>query len=219
MNTPEHEVVDLFSQISAEAEKLYDPHLPYHNFDHARAALQNAEVTIIACQAEGIPIDAQVVRLAVVFHDAGFSQDAIALGFASKEAYAASLAETALQQHGLETRVIQRVKQAILATHRDATFTTNEEKAVRAADIGHMAGPYEVFVENNRHLKAEAELLSGKSISWASWKIGTKQIVEWYLGQDIYLTTRHDDARGYSNFHTRARANLERLLTDDDITD
>lgn len=217
MNKLENIETELYSIIFTEAEKLYDPRLPYHNFEHALAVQRQAEEIIRHCLEESVPIDTEVVRYAALFHDAGYSHDHRALGYDSKESYAAELAGQTLQQFGVADDVISRVQETIMATHRDAAFTTNEQKAVRAADIAGMAGSYEEFVEANRHLKAEAELLSGNTISWAEWKAGTQQTVAWYLGQDIRLTSHHDDEHGHSTFHRRVQENLQRFLADPEL--
>lgn len=213
----ERQETELFSLISAAAEKLYDPQLPYHNFAHAQSVLAQAERMINNCQSEGVPIDVDVVRYAALFHDAGHNADIRALGFDTKEAYAASLAGETLERFGIATEVIERVQATIMATHRDAAFTTNEQKAVRAADIANMAGTYAYFVDANSRLKAEREMLAGHAISWAEWKEGTKVTVEWYLRQDIRLTRHHEDEQGRSRFHVQVRANLERFLSDKNL--
>lgn len=217
MDQPERIETELFSQIVAAAEELYDRRLPYHNFEHALTVQRQAEEIIRHCREEKVLIDADVIRYAALFHDAGYSDDHRALGFDSKEAYAAALASQTLQQFGVADDIISRVQETIMATHRDAAFTTNEQKAVRAADLANMAGPYEEFVEANRRLKAEAELLTGNTISWVEWKAGTEKTVAWYLGQDIRLTSHHDDEHGHSAFHRRVQENLQRFLADHEL--
>ncbi|MEK7637644.1 MAG: hypothetical protein AAB402_04670 [Patescibacteria group bacterium] len=215
MLDPEHHDRDLYSRITAEAAQYYDARLPYHNFEHVRSVLAHAERIIADCRSEGVPIDAEVVRYAVLFHDADYAEDHRAKGYDSKEAYAAALATTVLEPFDVDPHLIQRVQSTIMATHHAQPFSTNEEKAIRAADLANMAGLYEDFLESNRRLKAETEILSGTTMSWAEWKAGTKTTVEWYLNQDIRLTSHHDDEHGFSVFHQQAQKNLQRFLADE----
>jgi len=199
------------ADVAAAAAALYSPDLPYHNFGHALETLATAESILARCAAEGIRIDAEVVLLALLFHDAGYRQDHEARGFATKEAYAAQLAADALGAHGYRPAVIGKVRAAILSTHRDAEFRTAEQKAVRAADLAGLAADYRVFRANTVLLHEESQLLSGRRSSWAEWIESVTQVLRFYLRQEIRLTSYFWDEQGRSVFHRRAAANLARL--------
>lgn len=205
--------------LTNEARELYDERLPYHNFEHALKVLERVEAIVARCQTENVPINIDVVRYAALFHDAGYIEDHRALGYESKESYAAALARPVLTSHGLSASTIANVERTIMATQLDAILQSNEDKAMRAADIGNLQGDYEEFVDSNRRLKAEAELLGGRPITWATWKHGTEDIVNRFLAMDIRLTSQHDDGQGNSTFHSIAKKNLDRFLADPEFSD
>jgi len=197
--------------LEARASALYDAALPYHNFAHALDAVRAGELLVQRCRDDGVPIDADVVYYALLFHDAGYHQDHARLGYATKEEYAAALAAQVLAEFGVDSETIARVAAAILATHRDAVFHTNEEKAVRAADLAGLAADYPVFRASSERLKREWEFLHGIEIPWRQWIDGTREVIEFFLAQDIRLTRHYLDEHGDSAFHKRAEANMRRL--------
>jgi predicted metal-dependent HD superfamily phosphohydrolase len=194
------------------AAQLYSDKLPYHNFQHALKAVERGEEIVARCHEDGVEINDGVVRYALLFHDAGYHEDCLKRGHKTKEEYAAFLAGEALKKVELPEDLIKKVQEAIISTHHDAEFVTNEAKAVRAADLSNFGGPYEDFLNNTWLLKKEAEMISGREISWNDWRQRTKETVEFYLKQDIHLTHAYADEHGRSLFHLRARANLERFL-------
>ena len=126
-------------QLEAEARALYSATLPYHNFDHIQDTLQAAGKVIERCREENIRIDTEVVYYALLFHDAGYQDDHLAHGFASKERYSVALAEPILRRHGVNATQVEKTVAAILATERDAVCVSAEQKAVRAADLSGLA--------------------------------------------------------------------------------
>jgi predicted metal-dependent HD superfamily phosphohydrolase len=202
--------------IKQAAENLYSPRLPYHNFGHALAVLREADGIVSRCRAEGVPVDADVVRLAALFHDAGFHEDHAGLGFPSKEAYSAELARRELQRRGVAPDVVDRVCEAILSTHHDSICRNNESKAVRAADLAGLAADYQMFKRNSLRLKQEHELMFRTRISWPDWRRQAAERCELFLRQELDLTRDYFDADGQSVFHLRTRENLRRLKSDPD---
>ncbi len=200
-------------QVEKIAKGLYSKLLPYHNFQHATNIAKKAlEITEI-CHKEGIEVNDKVVYYASIFHDAGYHKDHLAMGFKSKEEYSAHLAEEYLQNI-LDRETIFKIKKVIIATHKDSTFFTNEEKIVRAADLSGMAGDYENFEKNNLNLKAEFEMIHNTSVSLEEWKKKTLEIIEFYLSQDIRLTSSYADKNGVSIFHKKTKENLKRFLAE-----
>ncbi|MCC6715102.1 MAG: hypothetical protein IT496_07705 [Gammaproteobacteria bacterium] len=197
--------------LEGRASALYDPALPYHNFAHALDAVRAGELLVRRCRDDGVPIDADVVYYALLFHDAGYHEDHGRLGYATKEEYAAALACQVLTEFAVGPQTIAQVAAAILATHRDAVFRTNEEKAVRAADLAGLAADYQVFRASSERLKREWEFLHGIEIPWRQWIDRTREIIEFFLSQDIRLTRYYLDEHGDSAFHKRAQANMRRL--------
>ena len=200
--------------LETEVAALYSSELAYHNFRHALDTLDAADEITRKCVDEGIRVDAEVVYYALLFHDAGFLDDHEALGFATKEAYAADLAAKNLARRGVARSTIDKVVAAILSTHKDASFVTTEQKAVRAADLSGLAADYERFARNSANLKAEYEMLNGKRLDWSQWVANVSATIRFYLSQEIRLTTYFSDGNGHSRFHNAVRANLDRLIAE-----
>ena len=206
--------MDSIRNLEAErmARELYSENLPYHNFEHALRAIDVGLKIASRCEEEELGVNKEVVYYALLFHDAGYHLDYLGAGFGNKEEYATSLAEISLRKIGIDDKIIKLVKKAILATVQDAEFYSTEETIVRVADLAEMASDYEIFLENNKKLKAEQELLTTERISWNNWKIQIKKIVEFYLSQNIRLTSQYEDEEGNSIFHKKAKENLERFM-------
>ncbi len=201
-------------EIERTAAAMYEPKLPYHNFGHALTVARYAEGIVEKCEREGVALDEQAVYYALIFHDAGYYENHLMLGFDTKEAYSADLAEHALRDYGINEERIKIIKAAILCTHVDAHCSTNEDKAVRAADLSGLAAEYKVFKLNAVRLMDEQEFMTGEKIAWEDWKLGVKANLELYLREELKLTSDYHDENGNSVFHVRTRENLRTLLSD-----
>lgn len=188
--------------------------MAYHNFQHAIDTIRAADNIIGRCIEEGIRVDHSVVYFALLFHDAGFRDDHVALGFKTKEDYSADLAATRLGNRGESPKTIDKVVASILSTHKDANFVTVEQKAVRAADLSGLAADYEIFVQNSTNLKAEYELFNDTNLNWSSWVQIASKTIGFYLSQEIRLTSYFINEHGESAFHKAVRENLERLVAE-----
>jgi predicted metal-dependent HD superfamily phosphohydrolase len=193
-------------QVAAE---LYSDQIPYHNFSHILGTLAVAESLVKRCLKGGVPVDGEVVYLALLFHDAGYHEDHLKNGFTTKEEYSAHLAVQCLRAEAIPEDTIKRVVAAILSTQRDAQFASNEEKAVRAADLAGLASDYKTFRSNVEKLHQEREILTGRKVAWDEWKTSVKETISFYLSQEILLTG--SDAL----FYAQAEENLSRLLRED----
>jgi predicted metal-dependent HD superfamily phosphohydrolase len=203
--------VELLKKAEILAEKLYGD-LPYHNFKHAGEAIESGYEIVAKCQSSGIDVDGDVVRFALLFHDAGYHKDHKKEGFSSKEEYSAHLAEEALESLGVLTETIERIKGCIISTHKDKEFNGVEEKIVRAADLAGLACEYDRFKENAMKLKEESEIISGNNISLDDWRKGVEDVIGFYLKQDIKLTECYIDEDGGSVFHNKTKENLEKFM-------
>ena len=198
--------------LETKARALYSDALPYHNFIHIQDTLKSAGTIVERCQSENIRIDANVVYLALLFHDAGYQEDHLAKGYENKELYSVALATPIMKEHGLPAGLVKKVGKAILATERNAHFVSAEHKAVRAADLAGLAAPYDQFLQSSLKLKCEFEVLQQKAISWPAWQSVSRDVVGFYLSQEIRLTSYFHDENGESAFHKSVRENLTRLL-------
>jgi predicted metal-dependent HD superfamily phosphohydrolase len=202
-------------KIEKIAEALYEPGMPYHNFGHVRDVLEESEKLLGRCREEGITVDDAVVYYALLFHDTGYHEDHIALGFQSKEAYSADLAEQKLRGNGIDQDIIGKIKTAILATHVDAACQTNEDKIVRLADLSQLAADYATFKRNTLNLKKELEIISNKEVSWSDWKEMAVDRISLFLREEMNVTSDYYDEGGGSVFMKNTKANLDALMSDD----
>lgn len=201
-------------QLIEAASKLYNEKLKYHNFEHAQNTIEVSQEIIERCKKENLEVDEDVIYYALLFHDAGYFEDPQQYNFKNKEEYSAYLAREEMEKIGISNELIEKVVNTIMATHSEALFTTVEQKIVRASDLSGLSDDYETFLENNNRLKDEFEMLEGKEISINKWKLKTKEVVEFYLSQDIRLTKGYEDEEGNSLFHKKAKENLERFLNE-----
>jgi predicted metal-dependent HD superfamily phosphohydrolase len=201
-------------KIEKIAAQLYDRKLQYHNFDHIRYVLEEGEKIVARCRKEAVSIDEKIIYYAILFHDAGFIDDHLKKGFDSKEAYSADLAVRTLQGNGLDQEMVRKVRQAIMATHVDAVCESNEDKAVRAADLSGLAADYAFFKKNTIDLKNEYEMMSGRKLTWDDWKHMASQRIEMFLREELELTSDYYNENGESKFHVNTRENIKRLMQD-----
>jgi predicted metal-dependent HD superfamily phosphohydrolase len=211
---PNEKRLELLKHIESQAEKLYG-NIPYHNFDHAKDAVDAGYEIVARCQASGIEVNSDLIRYALLFHDSGYHLDHKEAGFDSKEEYSAFLAGDALRSLGVSEDMIESVKRCIISTHKNREFNFLEEKIVRAADLTGLACEYEKFKENAIKLKEETELISGKKTSWEEWKKSVVEIITFYLNQDIRLTECYKDKDGGSRFHRKTKENLDKFMKEE----
>jgi predicted metal-dependent HD superfamily phosphohydrolase len=195
------------------AAKLYSDQMAYHNFNHVFGTLVAAELLMERCLKDGVPINGEVVYFALLFHDAGYHEDHINKGFIAKEEYSAHLAIQCLRAEAIPEDTIKRVVAAILSTQRDAQFTSNEEKTVRAADLAGLASDYKNFRSDVEKLRQESEMLTGRKVAWDEWKTSTEETIRFYLSP-VGLALPEACADNAATFYAQANQNLSRLLSE-----
>ena len=189
----------------------YYINLPYHNFKHALKVMKYARQLIKRYRKK---IDEIAICHATLFHDAGYHQNHKRLGFQTKEHLSAAIAEKELRKFGYSKQHIAKVKKLILITRKEARARTPEEKVLRASDLEGIKGKYKDFVKENRLLRKEYALLTGKKVTLKEWKQMTKNMLSHYLSQKIKLTPYYYDKKGRSLFHERARKNIELFISE-----
>ena len=85
---------------------------------------------------------------------------------------------------------------------------------MRAADLSGLAADYETFHRNSTNLKTEYELFNDMNLSWAEWVKIASETIQFYLSQEIRLTSYFVNGDGESSFHQAVRENLERLIAE-----
>jgi HD superfamily phosphodiesterase len=196
------------------AAALYSDQMPYHNFSHVLRTLVEAELLVERCLKGCVPVNSEVIYFALLFHDAGYHEDHINKGFATKEAYSAHLAVQCLRAEAIPEDTIKRVVAAILSTQRDGQFTTNEEKAVRAADLAGLVGDYKTFRSDVEKLRQEDEMLTGRRAAWDEWKTSTEETIRFYLSQEIRFAPPDGSWDSEAISYARANENLSRFLSE-----
>lgn len=213
INTNEHEP-NLHEAAEARAERYYTD-LPYHNFEHAKGVAERASVLADRALDEGVLVNKDVVYYAALFHDAGYHEDHKALGFETKEDYSIDIAQRELSDLSIDPQIIEEVVACIEATKKDSSAETDEAKLVRLADIYNIGenddeAGYEVFLANSVKLRAEAEQMSGVTMTWDEFKEKQIPIIEAYLAQDLSVTNADRDENGVWIFGKKGRNNIER---------
>lgn len=191
--------------------------IPFHNFDHIKDVLKYAEEIMEQCEKEGIVINKEVVKTALLFHDAGYHENHKEKGFLDKEAYSASIAQQEMEKIGYSSEFISEVKMSIMTTMKNGEPATNEQKLTRISDISNLFGKYEKFMDYNILLKKEVKYMNNKSYSWSEWKNIMKNVMEFYASQDKDMAI--DNVRNEKikiNFSEGINKNLKKFLSEDE---
>lgn len=205
------------NQLCAQAERHYDPELPYHNWNHAQEVMANV-VDIHRHFLGGTRqfgpatrIDIGPILIAAAHHDDGH-EDLEVAQFASKEHYAAHLAEQDLTGH-IDPTDIAAVQGMILATRFQAPRTTREEVVLHYADVWNMAAAYPVFYDHSINLWREY----GRP-EWGTFRQESERVISATIDESLYqrpisfcsMTGAWGADPWY--FPTRARQNLQQFL-------
>lgn len=206
-------LVDMIRNPALEqaAAQLYDSRLPYHNFSHALETLASARELVERCRDADMDIDAAIVYPAALFHDAGYQEDHRQYGHDSKEAYSSALAVRVLHHYGYASADIHAVSSAILSTECGVECESIEARLVRAADLSGLGASYRLFIQNALRLWREEVILSGREVSWESWRDQAVAILEQFLDEDLGLSPDCYAPDGEAWLNKHGRENLDRL--------
>lgn len=152
-----------------------DPKLVYHSYDHSIEVYDN--VTMLADIKDLDSEDKELLQIAALFHDAGFSIDPL-----THEKISSEIAEKFLREEDYSQDKIEIVKDLILVTEMDRIPSNKLEKIIKDADVGHIGKP--TFKRNCELLKLEREHLNDNtSISeddWMNTNIDFLQNHQWW---------------------------------------
>jgi TolB-like protein/predicted metal-dependent HD superfamily phosphohydrolase len=125
---PDFQSAEKYITARLEAEM---PKLPYHNIDHIHDVL-NAALAI--AKHEGVSDDEiKLVRLAALFHDAGFIESS-----SNHEERGAKMAREILPAYGLQKEQIEMISKMIMATRLPQTPETKLERILCDADLDYL---------------------------------------------------------------------------------
>jgi hypothetical protein len=202
------------------AKPYYTDRLAYHNWHHAALVMRSVEVIsnkINERQRSHLAVGA--LHVAAAWHDAGYEDDHIKLGFATKEHYSSHLASEFLRTQHIPSDFIDTVSNAILGTIHDADRETNEALVLHRADIRNLGWIYSVFRDNTVNLWFEESQLKGECPSWQQWIDQTSHFITWSIEEAEREFSRLGiDLGGPMSFDTLAERNRTMLLREAEPT-
>lgn len=181
-------VFDLFK------EKLPNTFL-YHNYTHTKRVLKS--VNEIVKNSEISESDADIVRLAALLHDTGYTRTR-----EGHEEESVNIATDFLKQNNVSESVINLVNECIMATKFKDLPTSEMGKILRDADASHFGKDY--FNEASEFLRKELEIQGVKNFSPSEW-----------LNENIdVLSSRHQYYTDYAvkNWQKQKDENLSELI-------
>lgn len=185
--------------------QTYYSDLPYHNFFHVTETLVIASRLAGECEANGVAVDRRALTMATLFHDAGYHEDHLALGFKNKEEYSASIFRIKADEYGLTAAEAITANNAILSTQLGHNPETTEDKILVRSDLDNVVGDYEGFISKTNLLRSEAKLFDGYKgdVTFATTSL---RVLAEYFSNDLSLgewETNH--------WSLQATKNLQRL--------
>lgn len=152
----------IVKKIINQLEKHFqDTNLAYHSFNHSIEVYDSA---IMIAEIEGLDSDdRELVQIAALFHDVGFSSNP-----QLHEKISSEFAEKFLITEDYPKEKIEVVKNLILSTKMGQIPSTNLEKIIKDADVAHIGKLS--FKRNSELLRLEKEYLNDNiSISEEDW--------------------------------------------------
>lgn len=167
----------------------------YHNHTHTLRVLKSTKEII---ENSKIDVnDAQILQLAALLHDVGYTQKR-----EGHEEVSAQIARDFLSKQHVDEKTIKAVEDCILATKFDSTPQTELEKILRDADASHFGKKY--FPEASEFLRKELELAGIANYTPREW-----------LDENIkVLSKKHSYYTDYAlqNWQKRKEKNLAKLI-------
>ncbi|MFQ3237975.1 MAG: putative nucleotidyltransferase with HDIG domain [Olleya marilimosa] len=167
----------------------------YHNHTHTLRVFKSTKEII---ENSKIDVnDAQILQLAALLHDVGYTQKR-----EGHEEVSAQIARDFLSKQHVDEKTIKAVEDCILATKFDSTPQTELEKILRDADASHFGKKY--FPEASEFLRKELELAGIANYTPREW-----------LDENIkVLSKKHSYYTDYAlqNWQKRKEKNLAKLI-------
>lgn len=167
----------------------------YHNYTHTQRVLKS--VREIIDHSEVSKSDIEVLELAVLFHDTGYTK--IREGH---EEESVKIAKTFLEDENVDKKTIDAVSKCIMETKFKDSPTTELGKIIRDADASHFGKKY--FSEASEFLRKELEIQGIVTYSPSEW-----------LDENIrVLSKKHQYYTDYAlkNWQKQKEKNLSKLI-------
>ena len=195
----------------ALAEPLYNPELPYHNWDHAQAVMEGIEPQVEKMGVRGRRVRVELGAVAAAWHDVRHDDVEGAKQYGSKEEYAAAL----MQQHlaeilSEEDREV--VAAAILDTRAGVSDRSDLGIVLHYADIANIGyRDYDAFFAATIKLWREAG-----SPDWTTWRDNACRTIDGIIDEAYdEFTTIGLPTGSRDSFTICALSNLSKLQTAD----
>jgi HD superfamily phosphodiesterase len=167
----------------------------YHNFTHTERVLRSLREIIE--NSEVNKSDAEILEIAVLFHDTGYTKKRD-----GHEEESVKIATAFLKENDVDTNTIEAVNKCIMATKFDDSPDSYLGKIIRDADSSHFGKEY--FNEASAFLRKELEIQGVKNYSPREW-----------LDENIrVLAKKHEFYTDYAlkNWQPRKEKNLSKLI-------
>jgi len=170
-----------------------DPEMLFHDVAHTENVWKSVKKISAAMELESG--ENEILELAALFHDTGYSKVYIGHEEESKQ-----IATTFLTEHGYEVEKIKEISQLILATKIGAKPDTIAEQIICDADMNHLASKQ--YKQMMSALKSERAALCQENITAEAW---TSENIE-FLKKHQYFTKAATDL-----FEKGKQKNLQKM--------
>ncbi|MCB0462528.1 MAG: DUF5706 domain-containing protein [Flavobacteriaceae bacterium] len=167
----------------------------YHNFTHTERVLRSLREIIDNSKVS--KSDAEVLELAVLFHDTGYTKTRD-----GHEEESVKIATAFLNDNDVDNKTIEAVSKCIMATKFKDSPNSDLGKIIRDADSSHFGKKY--FNEASEFLRKELEIQGIKNYSPREW-----------LDENIkVLSKKHEFYTDFAlkNWQPRKEKNLSKLI-------
>lgn len=209
--------------LAQDLEPMYEPRLPYHNWDeHIQNGMSQIDALAQEATEHGRPVDIFMAKVAYMGHDVGYSHDLLEPNiwqpFGSKEAYSAHIMGVLLGDYGFEESFIEGVQTCIMFTKMDETLpedldevVANTATAVRMIDLFNVFGSYKGFVVNSFKLMEE-DRVYGRQRSLPEFKKITEFVLTNFLSVDFLPVANCRVVNGLHNVDKFTKDSPSKLL-------
>ncbi len=132
----------------------------YHNYEHTKRVLRS--VREIIDNADVSKLDAEILQLAAILHDTGYTKVRV-----GHEEESVKIATKFLDDNKVDSKIIAAVNDCIMATKFKDTPHSDLEKMIRDADASHFGKDY--FKEASEFLRKELEIQKVAKYTPSEW--------------------------------------------------
>lgn len=182
--------IDTFSKLS---RSYSERHRAYHTAPHINACLQQLDL------AHPLPVRAHELELAIWFHDAIYHPSS-----QSNEEDSAQWCTTFLDENIIESHIVERIKNLIMATEHNTQPKSLDEFLIADIDLTVLGSDHEVFKEYDSNVRFEYRWVPS-----LIYRRKRKQVLQGFLDREYIFHLEH--YRRY--FEDQARANLRQAIS------